>query len=114
MLPEQDRERVLHIRDAAREVGGFTAGLSEDAFRQSRLVQHGVMNCLYIIGEAATRITTETQTQYPEVDWAVIRRMRNRLAHVYFNVDLGLVWYTATVDVARLLIDVEQILESDE
>ena len=112
MLPEQDKERLLHIRDAARDVGEFVAGLSEDDFRRSHLVQHGVTNCLYIIGEAATRIAPETQARYPEVDWGAIRRMRNRLAHAYFNIDLGLVWYTATVDVPRLLTDMERILSA--
>lgn len=113
MLHEPDKERLLHIKDAAQKIGGFVAGLSESEFQQSDLVQHGVMNCLYIIGEAATRITPETQAQYPSFDWGAIRRMRNRLAHVYFNVDLGLVWYTATTDMPRLLTDVELILGSD-
>jgi len=37
MLPEQDRERLLHMRDAARSVEQFVAGKSEDDFMQSAL-----------------------------------------------------------------------------
>lgn len=110
MLPEPDRERLLHIRDAAHSIADFTAGLSEDIFRDVKLVQHGVTNCLYIITEAASRISDETKKQHPEIEWDVIRGMRNRLAHAYFDIDLGIVWESATSDVPRLLEAVERIL----
>jgi len=114
MLPELDKERFLHIRDAARKISVFIGWLSEDDFRQSDLVQHGVVNCLYIIGEAATRITAATQERFPDIEWDVIRGMRNRLAHAYFDINLGIVWYSATVDTPRLLATIEQILAEHE
>jgi len=114
MLPEPDKERLLHIREAARKIGKFINGLSEDDFLQSDLVQHGVINCLYIIGEAATRITQATRDRFPDIEWDVIRGMRNRLAHAYFDINLGIVWYSATIDAPRLLSAVERILASVE
>lgn len=113
MLPELDRERLLHIRDAANSIADFMAGLSEDIFQEVKLIQHGVINCLYIITEAATRVSDETRDRHPQIEWDVIRGMRNRLAHAYFDINLGLVWHSATVDVPRLLSVVEQILASD-
>ncbi len=110
MLPELDKERLLHIRDAATKVGEFVAGLTEDDFLQSELVQHAVINCLFIIGEAASRISEQTRALCPEIEWDVIRGLRNRLAHAYFDINLGLVWYSATKDTPRLLAEVEIIL----
>ena len=113
MLPEPDKERLLHVRDAAGKIGKFIAGLSEEDFQQSDLIQHGVINCLYVIGEAATRITRATQDRFPDIEWDVIRGMRNRLAHAYFDINLGIVWYSATIDTPRLLAAVERILASE-
>lgn len=113
MLPESDRERLLHVRDAAQKISSFIAGLTEEDFRQSDLVQHGVINCLYIISEAATRITQATRDRFPDIEWEIIRGMRNRLAHAYFDINLSIVWYSATVDTPRLLSAVEQILASE-
>lgn len=36
MLPEMDGERLMHIRDAAHNIADFTAGLSEEIFREIR------------------------------------------------------------------------------
>ena len=110
MLPEPDRERFLHIRDAARKIGDFIAGLTEEDFRESDLVQHGVINCLYIIGEAASRVTQATCERFPEIEWEVIQGMRNRLAHAYFDINLGIIWQSAVVDAPRLLEAIEAIL----
>ena len=32
--------------------------------------------------------------QHPEIPWAIIYAMRNRLSHGYFEVDLEIVWRT--------------------
>ncbi|HEY3328701.1 MAG TPA: HepT-like ribonuclease domain-containing protein [Capsulimonadaceae bacterium] len=113
MLPDQDIERLLHIRDAARNIGQFVNGVSEQQFMESDLIQHAVINCLFIIGEVATRITDATRDTYHEIEWDDIRGMRNRLAHAYFDINLGIVWYSATVDTPRLLTTVEQIIDSN-
>jgi uncharacterized protein with HEPN domain len=113
MLPNADKERLLHIRDASRKIAEFTAGLSEEEFRNSDLVQHGVMNCLYIIGEAASRVDSTTRERLPDIEWDVMRGMRNRLAHAYFDINLDIIWYSATVDTPRLLEVVETILASE-
>ena len=113
MLPEQDRERFLHIRDAALKIAAFTSGLSEDDFQRSDLVQHGVLHCLYIICEAAGRISQTTQDRFPTIEWHVIRGMRNRLAHAYFAINLEIIWYSVTVNVPVLLQQVEHLLATE-
>jgi hypothetical protein len=32
MLPEEDRERLLHMRDAAQEAAAFVEGVAKDVF----------------------------------------------------------------------------------
>ena len=50
---------------------------------------------LSVLGEAATKV----MDQYPEfaaqqaaIPWRSMRGMRNRIAHGYFDIDLGVVW----------------------
>jgi hypothetical protein len=45
------------------------------------------VRCLEIIGEAATQLPEETHASIPNVPWAGVRGMRNRLIHAYFSVD---------------------------
>ena len=55
-----------------------------------------------IIGEAAAKVTSETKSRYPEIPWQDMALMRNRLIHVYFDVDLEVVWETIQKDLPDL------------
>lgn len=60
---------------------------------------------LITIGEAASRIVTEHKsfaTTHPEIPWAQMRGMRNRMAHGYFDIDLSIVWDTVQSSLPEL------------
>jgi uncharacterized protein with HEPN domain len=100
--------------DAVRQIRAYTAGFSEQAFLEDRKTQQAVILNLVIIGEAAGRLVDlapELTGQYPEVNWRGIRGMRNRLAHGYFEVDLGIVWDTVQSSLPELESRVRRILD---
>ena len=60
------------------------------------------MRAIEIIGEAATRVSEETRRMIPDVPWARIVAMRNRLIHIDFEVNSEILWRTAAEDVPAL------------
>ncbi|WP_349257860.1 DUF86 domain-containing protein [Iamia sp.] len=41
-----------------------------------------------IVGEAAKQVTATTRALHPDVPWSAAARMRDRLVHHYFDIDL--------------------------
>ena len=68
-------------------------------------------SCFQIVGEATSKISIETREKHPQIPWATIIGMRNRL--VQFDVDLDLVWSTATQAAPALLAQVKPLLDLD-
>ncbi len=91
----------------------FATGKSYDVFLTDRGLQHIVLHCITIIGEAAGRIEAEVQYLHPEVPWRPIIAMRNRLVHGYFDVQLDVVWNTVEVDIPEIIRQVELLLNSE-
>jgi uncharacterized protein with HEPN domain len=63
-----------------------------------------------IIGEAANQIPDEIEDKFPEIPWMLMRAMRNRIVHVYFQVDEKLMWGTVKNDLPPLVPVLEKLL----
>lgn len=102
MLAE-DRVRWLHMMEAAQTVAGFMGGRERADLDQDRMLLFAVVRGIEIIGEAAGKISTETQNRHPAIPWGAIVGMRNRLVHGYFDIDTDIVWKTVTSELPELL-----------
>lgn len=100
--------------DASRKIVTFAGGIDRQQFDQDEMRQLALLRLIEIIGEAASRISIEMQTDHPEIRWAAITGMRNRLVHAYFAVDLDRVWATITISIPILLAQLEAIQPSDD
>ena len=65
------------------------------------IVQDAVVRQLEIIGEATKRITKDFRNNNPEIPWADMAGMRDILIHDYIDVDLDIVWKTASESIPR-------------
>ncbi len=50
-----------------------------------------IIKSVEMIGEAASKVTDETRKAHTAIPWTDIVAMRNRLIHVYFDINLDLV-----------------------
>ena len=55
-----------------------------------------------ILGEAAGKLSSEFVSANPEVPWKEMTGLCHKLVHDYFEVDLDIVWRTATVNVPEI------------
>jgi uncharacterized protein with HEPN domain len=68
-----------------------------------QMLLFAVVHAIEIFGEAASRISAETQATSPDIPWHAIIGMRNRLVHVYFAINTAIVWQTVTQEIPALL-----------
>jgi len=104
------QDRICDIIDAIEEVQRFLNDLDYEIFKNDIKTQKAVELNFIIIGEAAAQIPDEIEAAYPGIPWHLMRAMRNRLVHVYFEVDPLLVWETAQNDLPPLARSLKPIL----
>lgn len=109
-MRDDDRVRIRHMIDAADALAQFIHGRSVDDLDRDRMLLFAVVRAVEIVGEAASKTSTETQAQLPDVPWASIVGMRNRLIHGYFEINTEILWKTATVEVPALLGPLRRVL----
>ncbi len=109
----EDKIRLRHIFDEAKEAMNFVDGLSFENFMKDSKTTHAVFRAVELMGEAAARISEEYKSLHPDIPWAEIVGMRNRLIHVYFDIDYETVWETVKTDIPKLIQMIEPLLEGN-
>ncbi|XZN93991.1 MAG: DUF86 domain-containing protein [Microcoleus sp.] len=98
--------------DAAKEAVLFSGNKSRTDLDNNRMLTLSLVKCIEIVGEAASRISTDRQKELPQIPWSQVIGMRNRLIHAYFEVNLDIVWDVITDDLPSLIVELEKIIES--
>lgn len=65
------------------------------------------------IGELVKNITKETMQKYPNIEWVVIKNLRNKIVHDYEGIKLEFIWDIIVNDIRKLKIDLENIIEKN-
>jgi len=108
--PRDWKDRIRDILDAIAEIQNFVRGMDFEAFKKDDKSIRAVEMNFIIIGEAANQIPEEIEEKYSNIPWSLMRAMRNRLVHVYFNVDEKLMWDTVQNDLPPLITELEKII----
>lgn len=86
---------------------------NRDDLEEERLVELSLVRLVEIVGEAASRVTSETREAHPEIPWREIVGMRNRLIHGYDVVDHDVLWQTIREDLPPLIRQLEKVLAAE-
>ncbi len=93
---------IGHILESIARIEEFTKGVPKKEFLISVQKQDAVIRRLEIIGEAVKNIPISFREKYSEVPWKEIARIRDKLIHGYFGIDLELTWDIVKKDIPVL------------
>ena len=102
-------ERFLDMMEAIQRIEKY-AGRGRRAFVADELIQTYIVHNLQILGEAAAKIPSDQQREYPNLPWPKMVGMRNVLGHNYFNIDLDIVWQVVETELPALKEKIGRIL----
>ena len=99
---KDDRIYIEHILQSIEKIQSYIQGKDQETFSNDSITQDAVVRQLEIIGEATKRISKELRNKNSEVPWDDMAGMRDVLIHDYIDVDLNIVWKTASQSIPGL------------
>ncbi len=108
-MQREDQVRMAHMLDAARSVARFIAGRRREDLDADEMLRFALVHAIQIIGEAAEKVSPPSRLLVPDVPWREAIGMRHRLVHAYFDVNLDVLWKTATESVPAVMKQLETL-----
>jgi len=112
-MQKDDAVRLRHMLDAAQEAAFFAQNKTRSSLDTDRQLVLSLVKSIEIIGEAAANVTTKCREGFPQIPWRDIISMRNRLTHVYFDINLDILWKTVVEDLPPLIAELGKVVEVD-
>ena len=108
-------EYLGHILEAIDRLKAGTDGLGEEEFMGDTGPQDIAIRNIEVIGEASHNIMTRYPRfagEHSELELKMAYKMRNRVIHGYYDIDLDELWKSVSVDIPILQKQVQDILRA--
>ena len=76
--------------------------LTLDSFTEDFVARNAISMCILQIGELVGKLSEEFKADNNAMPWREIKAMRNIAAHNYGEIDIDILWETATCDIPSL------------
>ena len=108
-----DEIRLRHMLDAARTARRLAQGRKRRDLDVDEGLTLSLVKAVEMIGEAANQVREATRKENSSIPWAQIIAMRNRLVHVYFDINLDVLWQTVQQDLPPLIVQLEALVPQE-
>ena len=76
--------------------------LTQNSFTEDFVARNAISMCILQIGELVGKLSEEFKADNNVMPWREIKAMRNIAAHNYGEIDIDILWETATCDIPDL------------
>lgn len=92
----------------------YTEGYTFEKFCNDSKTVDATVFIISQIGELIKNISKETMEKYSNIEWNMIKGLRNRIVHDYEGIILKSVWHVVKVDSIELKKEIQNIIEIEK
>lgn len=113
MTRHDDTARLRHMLDHAIEAVHMAKPHRRQDLNSDRQLNLALVRLVEIVGEAAARVSEQGRDRWPDIPWAGVIGLRNRLVHGYDNVDFDVLWQIVQIDLPPLISSLQRAIEEE-
>ena len=102
---------LQHILECIEKIEKYTKNCSKERFIKNEMLHDAVIKKLEVIGVEVKQLMIDFTSKYPQVEWSDLARTRDKLAHNYFGIDLGITFTIIEDDLPLLKEKIVKIIK---
>lgn len=109
---QRDVLLLTEMIDAAEQAQQLAADITVGQLETDRQRRDALLWNFTVLGEAAGQISAEVKDRFPDIPWQQPIRLRNRIVHGYWSIDLDVLHTTATEQLPAFTSGLRRVLSS--
>lgn len=83
---------LLSMKDSCERILRYTNGMKFEEFSSNFMLIDAVERNFLVLGEASKKVPYRFKKKFDDMPWESMYRLRNRIAHEFFDVDPEMLW----------------------
>jgi uncharacterized protein with HEPN domain len=109
---QRDVLLLTEMIDAAEQAQQLAAGITVSELEIDRQRRDALLWNFTVLGEAAAQLSAGIKKRFPGIAWQQPARLRNRIVHGYWSIDLEVLHTTATDQLPAFTTDLRGVLST--
>jgi uncharacterized protein with HEPN domain len=109
---QRDILLLTEMIDAAEQAQQLTANVTVSELESDRQRRDALLWNFTVLGEAAGQLSAELKDRFPDIPWQQPMRLRNRIVHGYWSIDMEVLHTTANEQLPAFTASLRTALES--
>jgi uncharacterized protein with HEPN domain len=109
---QRDILLLTEMIDAAEQAQQLTTGITVSQLETDRQRRDALLWNFTVLGEAAGQLSAEIKDKFPDMPWQQPIRLRNRIVHGYWSIDLEVLHTPATGQLPAFTANLHTVLGS--
>jgi len=109
-MSRSDNVYLQDILESVNIILSYTEHTTEFNFLTDIMLQDAVIRRFEIIGEASSKVSEPVKLTNPQIQWRLMKEMRNKLAHEYFGVSAITIYNTIKLNLPILKEQLEKLV----
>ena len=112
-MNNKEKYSILKMIEYIDKSINYTKDLNYESFENDIKTQDATIFNISQIGELVKNVTSDTMDKYNNIEWKMIKGLRNRIIHDYIGINLTNIWYVIENDLPALKEELAKILNDN-
>ena len=90
----------------------YTHEITFEEFESNQEKQDATIFSISQIGELVKNIDESTQNEYSDIEWVIIKNLRNKIVHDYDGINLNIIWDILKNDLIPLKEKLKKLMQN--
>jgi uncharacterized protein with HEPN domain len=109
---QRDLLLLTEMIAAAEQAQQLADGITVSELEADRQRRDALLWNFTVLGEAAGQVSGEVKARFSDIAWQQPQRLRNRIVHGYWSIDLAVLHTTATTQLPAFAVSLRRVLST--